>query len=123
LFADIPKENVAGRLSRLIEYHFELFIQNETEFRLFLGSVINDSVKNKNAPSRAGRRVALIEEALEGKRESVDKITFTRMVDSLSLIFGIESITVLKDLCLLDNDGVLGTWKWLTNKIVAGDGF
>jgi hypothetical protein len=107
-------------LDRLITYHFDLLTQNEVEFRLFLGSVINESVTNKKAPSRGGRRIALIEDALKPLRPKLDALSWDRTVNSLSVFFGIESVTVLKDVCGLANQDILATWKWAVERIVYG---
>jgi AcrR family transcriptional regulator len=121
LFSDLPETDLAARLDRLITYHFELFTQNEAEFRLFLGSVIHESVTNKKAPSRGGRRIALIEEALKPLRPKLDAQRWDHMVNSLSVFFGIESVTVLKDVCGLANQDILATWKWAVERIVYGE--
>jgi len=120
LFADLPETDLAARLDRLITYHFDLFTQHEAEFRLFLGSVIHESVANKKAPSRGGRRIALIEEALKPLRPKMDARSWDHMVNSLSVFFGIESVTVLKDVCGLANQDILVTWKWAVKRIVYG---
>jgi len=121
LFADLPETDVVARLDRLITYHFDLFTQNEAEFRLFLGSVIQESVTNKKAPSRGGRRIALIEEALKSLQPKLDAQRWDHIVNSLSVFFGIESVTVLKDVCGLTDQGVLATWKWAVAGLVYGN--
>lgn len=118
LFKDLASDDLEGRLARLISYHFELFTKNEKEFRLFLSSVIDESVSNPTVNSRGGRRIAMITEALDPLKNRVTKKEFDHMVNALSLVFGIESITILKDLCKLSNKRILENWKWIVNKIV-----
>ncbi|MDN5287617.1 MAG: TetR family transcriptional regulator [Mucilaginibacter sp.] len=118
LFTDLNDNDLPGRIERLIEYHFKLFTENENEFRLFLSSVIGESVIHKNSQLRAGRRVALIREALKPLQISLSPAVFDNMVNALSVFFGIESVTVLKDVCKLSNEAVLQTWKWSVNRIV-----
>jgi AcrR family transcriptional regulator len=118
LFKGVGEDDLKGRLRKLIDYHYRLFTESETEFRLFLGSVIGESVSNPKSYTRGGRRIALIEEALRPLRGSIRKSVFDKLVASLSLIFGIESVTILKDLCGLDNAGVLEQWKWMTGRLV-----
>jgi AcrR family transcriptional regulator len=119
LFKDLPGNDMQLRLSRLIDYHFNLFIENESEFRLFLSSVIGDSLTNDNADLRGGRRIALITEALMPLKKMIGKDEFDQMVYALTLVFGIESITILRDLCKLDNDEILKNWKWTVKRIVG----
>ncbi|WP_184541975.1 TetR/AcrR family transcriptional regulator [Mucilaginibacter sp. FT3.2] len=119
LFKDLPDDNVALRLERLINYHFNLFIENESEFRLFLSSVIGESLIDNQTQLRGGRRIALIAEALAPLNNTVSKPEFDHMVYALSLVFGIESITILRDLCKLDNHGILENWQWTVARIVG----
>lgn len=118
LFTDLSDNDLPARIDRLIDYHFKLFTENENEFRLFLSSVIGESVIQKNNQLRAGRRVALIREALKPLQTTLSETVFDNMVNALSVFFGIESITVLKDVCKLSDDAVLQTWKWSVNRIV-----
>lgn len=118
LFAGISEKDLKARVNKLIDYHFDLFTKNETEFRLFLSSVISESIHPESGYSRAGRRIVLIEEALKPLRKTLSPATFRRMVNTLAVFFGIESVTVLKDLCQLDNKAVLETWRWAVHRIV-----
>ena len=118
LFKDLPEDDIKPRLDRLINYHFKLFIENENEFRLFLSSVIGESLIDNQTQLRGGRRIALIAEALAPLKNAVSKCEFDHMVYALSLVFGIESIIILRDLCKLDNNGILENWQWTVAKIV-----
>jgi len=119
LFSNLPDNDIQLRLDRLINYHFHLFIKNEKEFRLFLSSVIGESLIDNSTNLRGGRRIAIITEALEPLKKTVPKHEFNHMVDALSLVFGIESITILRDLCKLDNDRILESWRWTVARIVG----
>lgn len=118
LFSDLDESDLRGRIDRLIEYHFNLFIENENEFRLFLSSVISESLTKKGTQSRGGRRISLIEEALKPLKHKLSDDDFDKTVNTLSIFLGIESITVLKDLCRLTEKDVLSTWRWAIYKIV-----
>ena len=119
LFSIFDEEDIEGRLERLIQYHYDILTKNEIEFRLFLSAVMQDSVQNNGNYSRAGRRILLIEEALISLKKKMPKEGFSKIVSSISVILGIESISVLKDLCGLNNDNILETWKWMIDKIVS----
>jgi AcrR family transcriptional regulator len=118
IFKDLPDDAIEGRLERLINYHFQLFTENEVEFRLFLSSVIGESVIDSTTTLRGGRRIALITEALAPLKTKISGNDFDQMVYALSLVFGIESITILRDLCKLDNQGILNNWHWTVRRIV-----
>jgi AcrR family transcriptional regulator len=117
LFAGLENASLSTRMERLIDYHYHLFISNEQEFRLFLSSVIGQSVSHPNVSTRGGRRIAMIAEALEPVKSIVTPKEFDHMLNSLSIVLGIESITVLKDLCGLNNKAVLENWKWMIFKL------
>lgn len=122
LFKDLPCHCLDKRLERLIDYHFQLFIENEQEFRLFLSTVISDSLSGNHNNLRGGRRIALIEEALSSLKTTLPEHEFNQIVYALSMVFGIESVTILRDLCKLDNKGILENWRWTVNKIVFSKG-
>lgn len=118
LFSDLAEDDLEGRLNRLVQYHFQLLMENETEFRLFLSAVLQESVQTKGNYSRAGRRILLIEEALVSLKAELSSAEFAQRVSAISVVLGIESITILKDLCHLEQENVLETWKWMVHKIV-----
>ena len=118
LFLGLSEDDIIGRIDKLIQYHYNILTDNEAEFRLFLSTVMMESVQNKENYSRAGRRVLLTEEALISLKKTMSKKEFGRMVSAISIILGIESITVLKDLCRLENEKILDIWKWMIGKIV-----
>jgi AcrR family transcriptional regulator len=117
LFADIRAGDLPGRLKRLIDYHYHLFLENEDEFRLFLGSVITESVSDRTVNQRGGRRIAMIREALEPLKGKCKKTEIDHMINALSLVFGIESIIILKDLNGLSNKAILQSWRWTVKRI------
>lgn len=119
LFADIGADDLPGRIDKLIDYHYELFTNNEAEFRLFLSAVIKESVQHSDNNTRAGRRIILTEEALKPLQQTTPKPEFDKMVSAISVVLGIESLTVLKDLCQLENAEILETWKWMINKLIS----
>jgi len=118
LFSNSDKDDIKARIEILIKYHYNVLTKNEIEFRLYLSAALKDSVQNKLNYSRAGRRVLLIEEALISLKETKTKTQFNKIVSAISIILGIESITILKDLCGLENKNVLGIWRWMIHKIV-----
>ncbi len=119
LFADIRADDLPGRIDKLIDYHYELLTNNEAEFRLFLSAVLKESVQDSENNTRAGRRIMLTEEALRPLQPTTPKPEFDKMVSAISVVLGIESLTVLKDLCQLENAEILETWKWMINKIIG----
>ena len=65
-----------------------------------------------------GNRKALIGDALAPLRPKLPRQTFDKLAQSLSLIFGIEAIIVLKDIWGLDDDGVRDLALWAAHALV-----
>lgn len=120
LFSSYSAEDLTGRIDKLIQYHFDVLTNNESEFRLYLSAVMQESVQHKLSYSRGGRRVLLTEEALISLKNAMLKDEFDKLVSAISIVLGIESITVLKDLCGYENDKILETWRWMINNIING---
>ncbi|MGK7396119.1 MAG: TetR/AcrR family transcriptional regulator [Candidatus Cyclobacteriaceae bacterium M3_2C_046] len=112
IFENIPKKDWQQRLEQALKYHQKLCQENEVEFRLFLSSVLRESVKNPGGKSRGGRRVVLAEEALADLKGKISKDDFSRLKYVLSVFMGIESVIVLKDICGLKDEEVLPVWQW-----------
>jgi AcrR family transcriptional regulator len=73
-------------------------------------------------PFRRGHRVALLEKALAPLRKQLPKDRLRELVHGLSLVFGIEALIVLKDICDLDaaqaRDVLLRTASALLNEAI-----
>ena len=106
-------------LKKLIDYHFEVLTTNEDVFRLYLGAIMQNSVRDKKNYSRGGKRILLIAEALLPLKKEISKETFDKMVNAISLLMGIESISILKDICGLENGSIQEMWKWMIQKIIT----
>ena len=66
-----------------------------------------------------GNRKALIADALSPLGADLDGATFDKLAQSLSLIFGIEAIVVLKDIWRLDDAGVRRAVLWAAEALVG----
>ena len=119
LFGDIDVCNLNARIEKLIDYHFEVLTTNEDVFRLYLGAIMQNSVRDKKNYLRGGKRILLIAEALLPLKKEISKETFDKMVNAISLLMGIESISILKDICGLENGSIQEMWKWMIQKIIT----
>ena len=79
LFGDIDVCNLNARIEKLIDYHFEVLTTNEDVFRLYLGAIMQNSVRDKKNYSRGGKRILLIAEALLPLKKEISKETFDKM--------------------------------------------
>ena len=119
LFGDIDVCNLNARIEKLIDYHFEVLTTNEDVFRLYLGAIMQNSVRDKKNYLRGGKRILLIAEALLPLKKEISKETFDKMVNAISLLMGIESVSILKDICGLENGSIQEMWKWMIQKIIT----
>jgi AcrR family transcriptional regulator len=66
-----------------------------------------------------GNRKGLLDDALAPLKGRVSRQTFDKLAQSLSLIFGIEAIIVLKDIWGIDDDAVRKVALWAADALVA----
>jgi AcrR family transcriptional regulator len=104
--------NMSDVRDRVIEAHrliVEFVRRNENPYRLFVAKgheqIVSDR-KGIKVPPRGGRRVPMIELALEPARARMSDVDFDAAVLSLSAACGPEPYFVLKDLCGLPDDEI-----------------
>lgn len=109
-------EDVPGRLTTLLSQVFGMVRDNETMFRALLAS----TVTGKGNVKRGGRRLLWLTEVLEPLRAKLPPAEFKRLVCALSLMGGIETVVVLKDICGLDDGEAEEVTLWAANALLAG---
>jgi AcrR family transcriptional regulator len=98
---------------------FEHAQANEVQFRLFLSSANKAWVEaDGDVELRSGRRLAMIDQALAPARDALDKATYRRLRDALAGMMGIESLTMMRDICELDPDAAKATMNWAVQMLV-----
>ena len=98
-------DNVVDRVIAVHDYLFDISRDNETLFRAFLGAVMTETSTledTKNLTLRGARRIPMLEHALEPIKDKMSDTEFALLICSLSTMVGIESFTVLNDICKLD---------------------
>lgn len=68
---------------------------------------------------RRGHRVDLLREALAPLKGSVDDAAFDRLIQALSLFFGVEALIVLKDIWGLDGAETLAVAQWAAAALIG----
>jgi AcrR family transcriptional regulator len=97
-------DDVEARLLAIIHAAVDLYMTNEPAFRAMLrGSLEGESERRL----RGGRRMGWLERALEPLRADLPKQDFTRLVSGLSVLCGIETLIVLRDVVGIDDDSEL----------------
>jgi AcrR family transcriptional regulator len=92
-----------------------MVLRHEALFRTYLALAASGQ-----AASRGGRRVRWISDALSGIAATMPPEAFARLVNALSLLAGIETVVVLKDICGLDAARIEDTVRWIARTLVAG---
>ena len=68
---------------------------------------------------REGRRLEHIDAVIEPLRNELDSEALSRLRCGLALVFGIEPIVVLKDVCGLDSAEALEVLQWVGKTLIA----
>ncbi|MBM6594226.1 TetR/AcrR family transcriptional regulator [Microvirga pudoricolor] len=108
---DDPARNAEDLVAAVLR----MVLANEALFRTFLTL----ASAGDGRPTRGGRRVRWIGAALEPLASRLLPGDFDRLVNALSLLAGIETVVVLKDVCGLDPDAMENTVRWMTRALVA----
>jgi AcrR family transcriptional regulator len=87
--------DIQMRLDRLVSDVFQMEVDNEAAFRALLASLVADPAKNR----RTGRRLGWLKEALAPLEDRLSQKDMERLVHALSLVMGIESLIVMRDVC------------------------
>lgn len=107
---------VGDQLELLIGRIFDMVSENERMFRALLASTVTGDSKVK----RGARRIGWLTEALEPLRSRLPAEDFQRLIYGLSLLTGIETLVVLRDVCGLDAQEARDTTLWAAKTMLAG---
>jgi AcrR family transcriptional regulator len=107
---------VADRLDKLVADVFQMVIGNESVFRALLGS----SAVGDSQVRRGGRRIDWLKQAMAPLEGDIPPKEFKRLVNALSLVMGIESVVVMRDICELEPKEAEKTLRWAARTLLAG---
>lgn len=111
-----PSMTVDERVADVVGQVLAMVEANEPMFRALLASTVTGTNKTK----RGGRRIGWLSEALEPLKPSLPPAEFKRLVCGLSLLTGIETLVVLKDVCGLSPTEAQQVSLWMAKTLVAG---
>ncbi len=115
-----PGERVAGLLS----FAFPRMLTYEATHRAALSQALDQWARRQSGTLGRevrivrGNRKTLLRDALKPLKPRVGVQTFDKLLQSLSLIFGIEAIVVLKDIWGLDDESVRRVSVWAAHALV-----
>lgn len=107
LFGDDAPSDPEDRAALVQNALYDLTREHEAEFRLFLRSSLLRTLGDTDGrrdPFRGARRLDLIDEALEPLADELPVEEIERLRTALSMLVGVESVIVLRDVLGLDHD-------------------
>lgn len=112
---DVDK-GLEDRLADVVDQIFGMVEDNEPMFRALLAS----SATGKSATKRGGRRLIWLRQALEPLKRDLPAKDYERLIHGLSLMTGIETQVVLKDICELSPAKAREVSVWAARMLLAG---
>lgn len=104
------------RVAEVVRQVLQMVRSNEPMFRSFLAT----SATGKNPVKRGARRVEWLGEALAPLQAKLTKIEMRNLVAALSLMTGIETLVVFKDVCGLSDRQSEEAALWAAKMLLAG---
>lgn len=123
-----PSPDAGQRVADLIGFAYPRMEGFEAVHRAALWLALDQWARRQagslgsEAPIVRGNRKGLLRQALSPLRETLDAPAFDKLAQSLSLIFGIEAIIVLKDIWGLDDEEARGVALWAAGALVGAAG-
>jgi AcrR family transcriptional regulator len=114
--------DLLARVQRVDDAFQDMMLANETPLRLMLAQALERAARGEagEVPARQNRRAPLIEAALEPARARLDRKTFKRLVQALSLIVGTEGFIATRDVLQLDDAEARALKRWAIGALMAG---
>ena len=100
---------------------YDLARDHETEFRVFLRSSLMRSLSTADGasdPFRGARRLDLVDAALAPLADELAPEAIDRLKTALSMLVGVESMVVLRDVLRLDHDEARAAGEWAVRELV-----
>ena len=114
--ADAP---LADRVGRLVDALSQMTLENEALLRQMIRFTIDRDAIEPGVPSRPSRRLEYVERALAPSQRALDPDDFDRLTHALTVVIGIESTIVLRDICGLDSAEILRVQHWAARALVV----
>lgn len=111
------------RINELFVQTFPRFKEYEPQLRAALQLSLADSAleragKLTEEPYRRGNRIGILSHAAMPLKPKLGQRGFQRLVHALSVIYGIESYVVLRDIWGLSDNEIQSTVRWIADALV-----
>lgn len=115
LFVDDGSTNPEERLIKADTALHQAIWRNQNQFRLMLARLLEQAANATEGPAeplRQNRRMDLIEAALAPVRDQFDDVVYRKLCAALALVFGTESMVVLRDVLQMDDPAAREVESW-----------
>ena len=119
LFEEVKDKTLENRIYYIQNYYNQLAQDHELIFRRYLSAVLNESIVSKKK-IRGARRVDSMNLILESYKNEMSKKDLKSLKNIASILMGIDSLIVAKDVCGLTNKEANDTLKWGVEMILKG---
>lgn len=113
-----PDETVADRVGRLVDALQQMTLDNETLLRQMIKFTVDRGPIEPGVPARPARRLEYVERALAPLEERLAPDDLDRLSFALTVVMGIESTLVLRDICGLDAEEILAVQQWSARALI-----
>ena len=119
LFEKVKDMTLENRIYYIQNYYNQSAQDHELIFRRYLSAVLNESIVSKKK-IRGGRRVEAMNRILDTYKEEISRKDLIKLKNIASILMGIDSLIVAKDVCGLTNKEANDTLKWGIEMILKG---
>jgi AcrR family transcriptional regulator len=124
LLEGAPEDDAQVRFETVLRAVQGLMISEETLYRTLMKVTqerwLESAGRAERDPVvREGRRLEYIDAAIEPLWNDLDSEALARLRCGLTLVFGIESIAILKDVCDLDSAEALKVLEWVGKTLIV----
>ena len=110
------KYDLQTQIIKIQQYFNDLAFDNEEAFRKYLGTVLGQSSPEVK---RGARRVKTLRLAMDNYKGKLDKDTVDKLINTATVLMGIEALIVTRDVCGLSKQKSKKTLQWALDKILS----
>ena len=123
LLEGAPEDNPKARFETILRAVYAYMSSEEALLRTVLKVTQERWLESRDRAEqdpvvREGRRLEHIDAIIQPLRDKLDSEALARLRCGLALVFGIEPIAILKDVCGLDSAEALKVLEWVGNTLI-----
>jgi len=119
LFEKVKDQPLKEQILYVQDYYNKLAQDHEVVFRRYLSTALTESI-GSNHKIRGARRVHAMKLILESHKSELSEKDKKNLENASTILMGIESLIVSKDVCGLSNKETNATLNWAIEMILKG---